>query len=126
MSIVDIITRLCTQDLVYWALDSIDGYSRETFASPVELKGRWESAKELVIDSKGEEVVSVAKSWILQDVGEGGYLYLGTLDDLDSDPNPLEVADALRIIAFSKSPALGSTTEFERVAHMNKSKNTTV
>lgn len=126
MGILDMITRRCTQDIVYWELDSIDGYSRETFSSPVELKGRWESAKEIVMDAKGEELVSMAKAWVLQDVEEGGYLYLGTIGDSGYNADPLSCAGALRIIAFGKLPALGSTTEFERIAHMNKSRNATV
>ena len=128
MSITNMITRVCTQDLVYWALASIDGYSRETFTAPVAIKGRWESAKEIVMDSKGEEVVSVARAWVLQDVTEEGYLYLGAIGDSDYNVDPLAMDrdKALRIIAFTKLPGLGSTTDFVRRAHMNMARNTTV
>jgi hypothetical protein len=128
MSIIKMIERNCKQDLVYWALQSLDGYSRETFASPVAIKGRWEGVQEIVKNSKGEEVVSIARVWVLQDVTEGGYLYLGTTTDADYNADPRQMDDdkALRVIAFTKLPRLGSTTEFLRKAHLNIGRSATV
>lgn len=126
MSISEFLTRICIQDLVYWPLVSIDEYNRETFGTAVEIKGRWEDVKELTTNAKGEEVVSMARAWVLQDLAEGGYLYLGTTSDSGYNADPTEMDGALRIIAFKKTPALGSASVFNRRVHMNMGRNTTV
>jgi len=128
MNILKTIQRMCTQDIVYWDLSSVDGYGRETFVSPVEIKGRWQSTNEIVMDKNGEEKVSMARVFVLQQVTEGGYLYVGTLDDLDSDPiDPTVIDGALRVIATGKTPPMrGTTIEFMYTAHLNKSKNTSI
>jgi len=124
MNIIDSITDQCAQDLVYWPPGPIDEYHRETFGTPVDLKGRWEAAQELVTDSKGEEVVSMARAWVLQDVEEGGYLWLGSTADSSYDSDPDNLEGALRIIAFKKLPRLGSANEFLRQAHLNIGRKT--
>ena len=126
MSMSEFLTRICNQDLVYWRLVSIDEYNRETFAEAEEIKGRWEDVKELTTNSKGEEVVSMARAWVLQDLQEGGYLYLGTTSDSGYNEDPTEMDEALRIIAFKKIPDLYATGVFNRRVHMNMSRNTTI
>lgn len=126
MSMEEFLTRVCVQDLVYWALDSVDEYNRETFAAAVEIKGRWEDVKELVTNSKGEEVVSMARAWVLQDLAEGGYLYLGSTSDSGYDADPTNMDDALRIIAFKKIPDLDATGVYNRRVHMNMTRNSTI
>jgi hypothetical protein len=61
--------------------------------------------------------------FLLQDVEEGGYLFLGDLGDLaSSGEEPLPTEDAYEIGKFVKSPVLGSTTDFIRVAYLKKRK----
>ncbi|MDH7554330.1 MAG: hypothetical protein QHH74_11805 [Spirochaetota bacterium] len=82
-------------------------------------------------DAKGEEVECVAIVYLSQDVVQEGFLFLGTLDDLealgDSDGNssggwynPLAVNGAYKIKQFEKIPALGSTTDFVRRAYLTQ------
>ena len=70
----------------------------------------------MVRSSDGREVVSKAELMITQDVDESGYLYLGSLTDLDSDEedNPETIDGAWEILVFTKNPLFKSTTEFVR------------
>jgi len=123
MSIEQFISRACAQTLVYWASPTDDGYGGSTFSDPVEISGRWEQVQEIVKTKDGEEVLSQARAWVTQDLDEGGYLYLGELDDLDSAPVPTDVENACRILAFSKVPSLGQTDVFIRKASLNIGKS---
>ena len=123
MGMESFIARLCTQKCVYWGTPVEDGYGGKTFADPVEISCRWEDTIELVsrVGSRlGEEVVSQARVYITQDVDEQGYLYLGTLDDLDSDEetDPTTIEKAYSIVRFDKVPAMRSTNEFLRKAYL--------
>lgn len=124
MSIISNITKNCTQTAVYWASPTPDGKGGMTYADPVEISCRWEDRVEVVAmageDRKGIEEVSKAVVYVLQDVAEQGMLYLGTLDDLDSDEEdaPETIDGAYRIKRFDKIPRLGSTTEFMRKAYI--------
>ena len=114
------IKKHLSQTLVYWGNPQSDGRGKYTYDDPVELIGRTESKSELVRSYKGKEVVSRAIVWLDQEVDEAGYLYLGTLNDLDSNPDDPTVVDgSAEVLVMSKNPSLGSTTEFEYMAHMN-------
>jgi len=115
MGFINYLNRVCKQTVVYWGAPVRDGFSHKTFAAPVEIMARYEAVEELHRLDTGEEVVSKVRLWVLQDVDEGGYIYLGTLDDLDSNPDdPKEIDGASLIISFRKIPLMGSTDEFIR------------
>ncbi len=124
MSIVDNIAKQCVQDVVYWAPSTKDGYGTRSYVAPVAIKGRWENVKELVTANNGEEVISRARVWVLQDVEENGYLFLGAIGAVT--PDPKDTDNTWRIIAFTKLPELGSTDKFSRKAHLNMSGRGTV
>ena len=64
--------------------------------------------------------MSRARVFLKQEVDEEGAMYLGSLSELDSAPEPTDSAvNALYIIAFTKLPALGSTNEFMYKASLN-------
>ncbi len=120
MSFTSFITRQCKQTVVYWGSPVDDGYGTATFAAPVELMARWEKVDEVVTNKDGKEVLSKARVWVLQDLDEQGYIYLGELDDLDSNPDdPQEIVGAEEIIAFRKIPVLKSPDEFIRRASLH-------
>ena len=107
------LTRMYKQTVVYWGAPTLDGFSNKTFADPIELSARYERVDELVKGPDGEELLSKARVWVPQEVDEGGYIYLGTLDDLDSNPDdPKTIEGADEILSFRKMPQVGSTTEF--------------
>ena len=111
---------LMNQTLVWWANPVSDGYNGWTFDAPVEISGRCESAQDMVLTEKGDEILSKAHVYLDVDVQEGEYLYLGVLTDLDSEPIPSTVDGSMRIIAHSTIPALRSSTETLTKAYLNK------
>lgn len=123
MGIENFIARACRQTAVYWAAPTEDGYGSKTFSDPTEIDCRWEARTEKISrvgERIGEEVVSQARVFVTEDVVEQGWLYLGDLDDLDSDEeaDPKTVDGAYEIIRFDKSPVMRSTNEFNRVAYL--------
>ena len=88
--------RSLTQTAVYWGAPIVDGWGAYTFAAPVEISVRWVDKSELFIAGNSKQQVSSAIVLLNQDVDEQGYLFLGNLDDLDSD--------------VEDSPALGTDT----------------
>lgn len=123
MSIATLMARQCTQTCVYWGNPREDGEGGHIFDDPVELKCRWEDIQQVVRDTQGNMVTSRAVVYLLQDVDEQGMLYLGTLDDIDSADydNPKNVDGAFYIMRFSKTPNLGSTSDFLRVVFLTVS-----
>ncbi len=111
------LTAMHRQDLVYWGTPSNDGLGGVTFATPVEIKGRWEDTQKKFIDADGQEVVSSSIVFLGQDVDIGGWLFRGTLADISSadEDSPGDVTGAKEIKAFSKIPTFDAT-DFERVA----------
>jgi len=122
MSITDLLVRSCTQTAVYWGNPQNTGDGDITFDIPVEIKCRWENREVLFTGVKGDVESSRAGVFVLQDLEEGGYLYLGTLDNLDSNESedPKSVDGAFEIKQFEKIPALGSTTNFIRRAFLTE------
>lgn len=125
MGIESLLAQTCTQTAVYWGAPEDDGYGGKNFDSiyPVEIACRWKEKTELIVRvgaRLSEELISNAQVFVTQDVDEKGYLYLGTLDDLDSgeEENPETVDGAYIIKKFEKIPALRSTTEFVRKAYL--------
>jgi hypothetical protein len=126
-------TKHCKQTCVYWGDPQNDGEGGWTFDAPVELLCRWEGKVQVVKDddAKGGEIECVAIVYLLQDVDEEGFLFLGTLDDLEATEdssenssggwyNPLAVEGAYKIKQFEKMPALGSTSVFVRRAYLTE------
>lgn len=152
MSRIDsLLIRNCRQKAVYWGSPRPSGLGRSmTFADPVEIACRWEEMDQIVTDAKGVELTSRAQVFLLQDVDEEGYLFLGTLSDLGSpsgtaitcdmttitcdnavitcdasitstNTDPTAVAGAYIIKRVQKTPALGSTSVFFRKAYLTPS-----
>jgi|2_EtaG_2_1085320.scaffolds.fasta_scaffold00255_9 hypothetical protein len=103
------------QTIVYWGTPTKDKWGGRTFATPVEITGRWEDNQEVFIDGTGREAVSKAFVYIGQDVDLEGYLYLGTLASISSAASPKAVDGAFEVRAFNKIPNL-KATDFERKA----------
>lgn len=119
MGIQQFIESVCVQTAVYWAPDGNDGFGK-TYKQPIEVQVRWDIKREIVKDDKGREVVSNAQILIPRDVESGGWLYLGTLNDLgDADfSNPKGLDGTFEIIQFVKVSMPKSTTDFSRMAYV--------
>jgi hypothetical protein len=131
MSITGLFARTCNQTAVYWGSPVNDGTGGKTFAEPVEIACRYEDMTQIVTDAKGVESTSRAVVYLLQDVDEEGYLYLGTLESLydayadESSAgdivNPSGITGAYVIKRFQKTPVLGNASEFLRKAYLTPS-----
>lgn len=115
MGILDFISSVCVQTATYWAAGTKDGYGGIVWPAPVEISCRWDGSTKLITDNNGENIVSKAEILLTQDVDEGGYVCLGTIDDLESssqENSPKTVDGAYRILRVDKTPLFKSTDEF--------------
>jgi hypothetical protein len=105
-----ILVTMLKQRAVYWGSPVQDGYGKFTFATPTEIRVRWEKKQEMFIDPQGDEVMSMAIVYTASDVDIGGYLYLGVEADLASDhSDPQVIGGAFKIKQFGKLPTLPGT-----------------
>lgn len=77
----------------------------------------WQEKTINFIDRLGRETISRAVVHLSQNIDVGGYLYLGELADLSSNPDPKDTASAFEIKQFEKIPDLGGT-RFMRKAYL--------
>lgn len=120
MSIETFIKRVCVQTAVYWGGPTPDGYGGLDFDDPVEISVRWDDSTELITTADGTQYACRAKVLVTQDVDLDGYLYLGELDDLDSEDydDPKSVDNVYRIRRFDKVPMIRKTDEFVRTVYL--------
>jgi len=117
MAIDKFVKRVCVQTAVYWGSPTPDGYGGLTFDDPVEIACRWEDKTELNREDIARNFTCKSEVLVTQDLDVNGWLYLGELTDLDSNPdNPKEVEGAYVIGRFDKIPMIKSTTIFVRKA----------
>lgn len=113
----NLIDRIAVQKAVYWSSPTPDGYGGYTFDDPVELDVRWRNVNKVIATAKDEQYVCKAEVIVKQDVDVGGYICLGSLDEIDSSADPYSVG-AYEIVRFDKIPALHRTDEFIRRAYL--------
>jgi hypothetical protein len=102
------IMRFLNQTLVYWGNPQDDGEGGFEFDAPIEIRGRCEYRTEIVRGEMNEELVSRARVYLDRYVDEGGYLYLGTLEDstIGNTMHPNSTEEAMRILSLDKIPRL--------------------
>jgi hypothetical protein len=120
MGIEAVMTRLCVQKAVYWGNPIGNGTGGFIYDPPIEIPCRWEDTAILVSDKEGNDLISKAVIYVLQDLDEEGMICLNSLDNLDSslDIDPNNVDNTYIIKRFDKLPALKSSTEFLRKAYL--------
>lgn len=120
MNIGEFISKSLTQKAVYWGNPVPSGYgNRSTFDSAIEVDCRWKLKQILFHNEQGEQKISHAIVTVNSDLDVGGFLYLGELTDLSSDPNPMDVEGAYEIMGFTKIPSLDGS-QFLRKATLGK------
>lgn len=124
MSIQRFIERICVQTAVYWAAPVADGYGSMTYADPVEIPCRWTDKTRVMKNALGEEFTTRGEVLVTQDLELEGWLFLGTLDDVESvdsdtvyEDNPMNIEGAYRIISIDKTPMIRSTSVFVRTVY---------
>lgn len=120
-----IAAKFCVETAVYWGNPVNDGFGGFTFDDPVEIACRWENKNAIDIGwfSTGfpaNLLQCKAAVLVTQDLDLQGYLYLGTLDDLQAGgydiTNPISILNAYVIHRFDKIPMVFKTDEFVRTA----------
>lgn len=99
-----------SQDLVYWKKIGNDGEGGFEYDSPVSLKCRYEKKTEQVLTNTGEEKVSRARFFCSEPLEEGGYVFLGTLDELGDSQLPKDTEGSMRILAADEIPSFHGNT----------------
>ena len=120
MGISTFIKSITKQTAVYWGNPISDGMGGYTYDSPIEIKVRWDEKVRIITDPAGREITTVASVMLSEDLDIEGYLYLGTLNDLESAPIPSRVLEARIIMARDKISMIKSTTEFVRTVYLGK------
>jgi len=110
MEISNHIGTLCRQKAVYWGSPVNDGYGHYTFATPVEIKCRWDGKEQIVSKDDEKAVIFRSVIYVLQDVDTEGLLWLGELSDLTiaQKAAPHDITGIMIIKRFEKTPALRS------------------
>jgi len=120
--IIKFISYVCVQTAVYWGSPVPDGYGGYTYAKPIEIKCRWDDVSKEIMSDNGEQIVCRAQVLTPTDVKTGGYLYLGSLQNLTLDAadyvNPRTVNGAYMIQRVEKSPLFRATDKFVIVAYL--------
>ena len=115
--------KFTVQDLVYWGNPVDDGYGSFTFDDPVEIKCRWEYKSEVMLYAEGKQFTTNASVMVNQDVDLQGYMWLGTLSELQAIPDidinaPITIKNAYIIRRFDKIPMVFKTDDFFRTAYL--------
>ena len=120
MSMEQFITRITDQTAVYWGSPESDGLGGMIFDSPIEIAVRWADVNELITAADGTQYVCRAKIMVNVDLDVDGYLYLGTLDELESDEYnyPKDIDKAYRIRKVDKVVAMGDLIEYVRMVYL--------
>lgn len=122
MSIEDVVSRFCVQTAVYWGNPTKDGYGGYTYDEPVEISCRWEQEVDVYTPRQGVQYFSNAKVMVTQDLDVEGYLYLGSLSDLDpnDERDPEKINGAYKIAIISKIPMVKKTDDFVRIIYLKE------
>lgn len=115
-ALIKFVESVCVQTAVYWGSPTPDGYGGYTYDDPIEISCRWEEKAQLVVTKDGKEVVSKGEILVTRDLDIDGMLYLGTLDDIDSDGSMHD--EAVPIITKTAIPLFKSSTEFVRMVYV--------
>lgn len=113
MSLIDKMRR---QDAVYWAVDTTNPSGQPTYATPIDIKVRWEDVQEEYIGKDGTTQVSNAIVFVGLDVKLDDVLMLGTVEeDVVDGLMPTEHVGAGAVMKFEKIPKI-KPTKFLRIA----------
>lgn len=122
-----VVAKFCVQTAVYWGNPQNDGYGGNTYDAPVEIACRWENKTEVDLGwfssgYPGNLRLSKSSLLVTQDVDEKGYLWLGTLAELQAQypviTRPEQVRNAFMIHRFDKIPMVFKTDEFVRIVYL--------
>jgi hypothetical protein len=122
-----VVAKFCVQTAVYWGSPVNDGYGGFAYADPIDIACRWEDKTEIdfgwfASGHPGNLMLSKSHLLVTQDLEEKGYLWLGTLAELETEyedtSDPRKVRKAFMIHRFDKIPMVFKTDEFVRLVYL--------
>lgn len=121
MSIINVIQSKCTQSAVYWGSPVNNGRGGYTFSIVEEIQVRWKdvlldlSRERVDVGKDGKEFAPNCVVYSVQLPTGGwdvnGFLYLGDLSSLDSDPIPYDIEKAYEIKKIKTLQRLNNISE---------------
>lgn len=106
---MSIIVKMRKQLAVWWQRNPTpDRYGAYTFASPVEIKVRWDDASVEFLDPMGEKQTSRSVVYTDRAMTPGDRLSRGELDS-NTPGDPLSVTDTYEVRRFDRTPNLRAT-----------------
>lgn len=118
---MSLIRRMLKQRVLYWGTPVSNTEGGFTFAAASELRARWEDRQVEYFDAAGARKLSQSVVYVEADVAVGGFLRLGTEDDLESgqdvSTSPYDIDGAFRIGGFDKLPDIRAR-RFVRIAYL--------
>ena len=120
---MSLIRRMLKEKVVYWPPAGVDGFGKQTYGTPVELKARWEDKTVEVLSEDGEKTLAKGRVFVESDVVRRGVLFHGTLIEVEDQVSPFNNKDTdgsplvHRIIGFDSTPNL-RITEYVRIAYI--------
>jgi len=112
---ISTVKRYLKQDAVYWGVSDFDGNGKPIYEQAIEIKCRWEDKGEQYVDKTGHDHVSNSVVIVDRDLVEQGVLWLGKLQDVESQQAPLENEGAYEIKKRDKIPDRATKKFFRRV-----------
>lgn len=109
--------RKLKQYAVYWAPTGSNNAGQEQFATPVEIRCRWEVGVQEMISAVGQAWVSKSKVFHTHLTEEGGFLWRGRLADVTDEDDPTLNQNAGRIFQVDEAPSRRAT-QFLRVSYL--------
>lgn len=106
---------LLKQRAVFWAPLGEDQNGNMQFDEPVEVRCRWTDMNTLYVKPHGEQAASRCLVMVDRDMDVGGVLWLGVLEDVEDQDEPMKNAGANIIQAFNKVPDVAAR-KFVRTA----------
>jgi len=105
------IESVCVQTAVHWKHTGSDMYGRPVYATPAEIKVRWEDTTQAITLSNGEQYVCRSKIMTNTDVQVGDKLCLCSLATAD-------INKAWQVLRVDKVPMFRKTDEFVRTVYL--------
>lgn len=103
---MSLITKMRKQSAVLWLATGPDAYGATQFATPVQIKCRWEARTVEFLDSTGAKVLSNAVVYVDRNAPVGSVLMLGTLTDAQDVTKPKDNVGAYEVRRFEDLPDL--------------------
>lgn len=109
-----LLTKRLTQTAVYWANPVNNGFGSNTYDDPIEIKCRWEDKDQILSEDAQEKEITRAIVFVDRKVKVNELLWLGTLNDLDSEQevDPSTITNIGIVKRCEDTPRLGSNDVF--------------